>query len=59
MCVCVQMRAAELCERERELQRREKLLLKHQSTVDRLVNVEEDVLDQINTMQQVTHTHTH
>ncbi|KAK3569421.1 hypothetical protein QTP86_029480, partial [Hemibagrus guttatus] len=48
----LQVRAAELCERERELQRREKLLLKHQSTMNRLLTVEEDVLDRINAMQQ-------
>ncbi|XP_017326188.1 coiled-coil domain-containing protein 138 isoform X1 [Ictalurus punctatus] len=48
----LQVRAAELCERECELQRREKLLLKHQSTVNRLLTVEEDVLDRMNAMQQ-------
>ncbi|KAG7331398.1 hypothetical protein KOW79_005367 [Hemibagrus wyckioides] len=48
----LQVRAAELCERERELQQREKLLLKHQSTMNRLLTVEEDVLDRINAMQQ-------
>ncbi|XP_034160167.2 coiled-coil domain-containing protein 138 isoform X1 [Pangasianodon hypophthalmus] len=48
----LQVRAAELCERERDLRRREKLLLKHQSTVNRLLNAEEDVQDRINAMQQ-------
>lgn len=59
MCMCVQARAAMLCERERELQQREKLFLKHQCTMNRLLTVEEDVLDRINAMQQVLLQHTH
>ncbi|XP_046695887.1 coiled-coil domain-containing protein 138-like isoform X2 [Silurus meridionalis] len=48
----LQVRAASLCEREHELQWREKLLLKQQSTITRLMSVEEDVLDRINVLQQ-------
>ncbi|KAM9486632.1 coiled-coil domain-containing protein 138 isoform 1-T4 [Clarias gariepinus] len=48
----LQVRAAELSEREREIERREKLLLKHQSTVTRLLNTEGGGLDRVNTLQQ-------
>ncbi|XP_062862252.1 coiled-coil domain-containing protein 138-like isoform X2 [Trichomycterus rosablanca] len=48
----LQVRAAELYEREQELKRREKLFLKHQGTLSRLRTVEEDILDRINAMQQ-------
>ncbi|XP_027001139.2 coiled-coil domain-containing protein 138 isoform X1 [Tachysurus fulvidraco] len=48
----LQARAAMLCEREHELQQREKLFLKHQCTMNRLLTVEEHVLNRINAMQQ-------
>ncbi|XP_067266545.1 coiled-coil domain-containing protein 138-like isoform X2 [Chanodichthys erythropterus] len=47
-----QVWAAELCERERELQQRENTLLQHQRSVHRLKAVEEEVLRRVQSLQQ-------
>ncbi|KAI4895314.1 hypothetical protein NFI96_033905 [Prochilodus magdalenae] len=44
--------AAELLEREQQLQQREKQLLQHQNTIHRLQGVEGEVLSRINALQQ-------
>ncbi|KAL7881233.1 hypothetical protein AOLI_G00080810 [Acnodon oligacanthus] len=50
--LCQQVWAAELFEREQQLQQREKQLLQHQNTIHRLQGVEEEVLSRISNLQQ-------